>query len=93
MPVNIYRVTRDGQENESVAWLCDDSWRLPEQAEALETWLTENRSTLKPARYVADIGFTPREDASGGGTAITPDMMRTMAGLGMSLFLSEYPAD
>ena len=39
------------------------------------------------------IGFTPREDALGGGAAIAPEMMRTMAELGMSLFLSEYPAD
>jgi len=93
MPVNIYRVTPEGQKNERIAWLCDDNWRLPDQAEALETWLAENRATLKPDEYVADIGFMPRDGALGGGAAISPEMMRTMADLGMSLFLSEYPGD
>ena len=89
--MNIYRVTPEGQKNERLAWLCDDNWRLPDQAEALEAWLAANRATLKPDEYVADIGFTQREDALGGGAAISPEMMRTMADLGMSLFLSEYP--
>ncbi len=91
MPVNIYRVTPEGQKNQHIAWLCDDNWRLPDQVEALEAWLAENRAGLKPEDYVADIGFTPREDALGGGAAISPNMMRTMADLGISLFLSEYP--
>lgn len=93
MPINIYRVTPEGQKNERIAWLCDGNWRLPDQAEALEAWLLEHCGTLKPDEYVADIGFAIREDASGGGAAILPEMMRTMADLGMSLFLSEYPSD
>jgi hypothetical protein len=93
MPVNIYRVTPEGQKNERIARLCDDNWRLPDQAEALEAWLAENHASLKPDEYVADIGFTIREDACGGGAAISPQMMRTMADLGMSLFLSEYQDD
>ncbi|MBA4149254.1 MAG: hypothetical protein H0X66_14160 [Verrucomicrobia bacterium] len=92
MPVNIYRVTPEGQENERIAWLCDDNWRLRDQAEALEAWLIENRDTLRPDNYVADIGFAPREDASGGGAALSHEMMRAMADFGISLFLSEYPA-
>jgi hypothetical protein len=90
MPVNICRVTPKGQKNERIAWLCDGNWRLPDQAEALKAWLAEHSAGLKPADYVADIGFKLREDASGGGAAISPEMMRTMAELGMSLFLSEY---
>jgi hypothetical protein len=90
MPVAIYRVTPKGQKNESIAWLCDGNWRLPDQADALEAWLAKNGRTLKPDEYVADIGFKLREDASGGGAAISPEMMRTMADVGMSLFLSEY---
>lgn len=90
MPVSIYRVTPKGQKNESIAWLCDGNWRLPDQGEALEAWLAENQALLKPDEYVADIGFKLREDASGGGAAISPEMMRTMADMGMSLFLSEY---
>ena len=91
MPVSVYRITPESQKNERIAWLCDDNWRLPDQAEALEAWLMENRATLKPGDYVADIGFTLRKDASGGGAAISPEIMRTMADIGMSLFLSEYP--
>ena len=87
MPINIYS---QDDSRDKVAWLCDDNWRLPDQAEALEAWLTDNCAKLQPGRYIADIGFTPREDASGGGAAISPEMMRTMADLGMSLFLSEY---
>jgi hypothetical protein len=91
MPVTIYRITPEGQKNETIVWLCDDNWRLPEQAEALEAWLSESRGTLQPDHYIADIGFTPREDALGGGATISPEMMRTMSDLGISLFLSEYP--
>ena len=91
MPISIRRITPQGEDNKIVAWLCDESWRLPDQAEALETWLTENYTLLEPAVYIADIGFCPREDACGGGAAISPEMMRMMADLGMSLFLSEYP--
>ncbi len=93
MPVNIYRVMPAGQNNERVAWLCDGIWQLPEQAEALVVWLRENHSILQPDAYVADIGFSPREDALGGGAALPPEMLRTMADLGMSLFLSEYQND
>ena len=70
MPVSITRVTREGQKNERIARLCDGNWRLPDQAEALEAWLAEHSATLRPDDYVADIGFTLREDASGGGAAI-----------------------
>lgn len=91
MPVNIYRVATEDQQHERIAWLCDGNWRLPDQAEALKFWLTEHSSSLEPGVYIADIGFAPREDALGGGAAISPEMLRTMADLGMSLFLSEYP--
>ena len=89
MPINIY------SENtpDKLAYLCDGNWRLPDQVEALEAWLKENASKIKSGEYVADIGFTLREDASGGGATILPEMMRTMADLGMSLFLSEYPRE
>ena len=88
MPINIYR---DDDPRERVAWLCDGNWRLPDQAEFLEAWLIEMSDKLKPGSYIADIGFSPREDALGGGAALSPQMMRTMADLGMSLFMSEYP--
>jgi hypothetical protein len=34
-----------------------------------------------------------RPEASGGGAAIAPEMLRIMADLGMSLYLSEYPSE
>jgi hypothetical protein len=89
MPINIY----SEKTPEKLAYLCDSNWRLPDQVEALETWLKENRNRIKSGQYVADIGFTSRADASGGGAAISPEMMRMMADLGMSLFLSEYPGE
>jgi hypothetical protein len=89
MPINIYSETTP----EKLAYLCDRNWRLPDQVEALEIWLKENRSKVKSGQSVADIGFTLRKGASGGGAAISPEMMRTMADLGISLFLSEYPGE
>jgi hypothetical protein len=91
MPINIY--SQDSDLADQLAWLCDDNWRLPDQVDALEAWLNQNKSRIPPGHYVADIGFTLRPDASGGGAALSPEMMRTMADLGMSLFLSEYPGD
>jgi hypothetical protein len=89
MPINIYCAD---DSRERVAWLCDDNWRLRDQAEVLEAWLIEKGGTLKPGRYIADIGFRPREDAMGGGAAISPKMMQAMADLGITLWLSEYPS-
>jgi hypothetical protein len=90
MPVNIYRVTPDGQKNERVAWLCGGEWELTPQSEALAAWLQGEGSRLEPARYVADIGFSWRRDACAGGPAFSPATLRQMAELGMSLFISEY---
>ena len=89
MPITIYS---DDDSRKKIAWLCDDNWRLPDQVSALEAWLDQNRTTIKSGRYTADIGFSTREDSLGGGAAISPEMMRIMADLGISLFLSEYPS-
>lgn len=89
MPINIY----SEDTPEKLGYLCDGNWRLPDQVEKLDSWLKENRAKIKPGRYIADIGFTMREDASGGGAAMSPEMMRVMADIGMSLFLSEYPGE
>jgi len=90
MPVNIYRVTPDGQENEPIAWLCDDEWRLTPQSEALTAWLQAEGAKLQPDCYVANIGFHWRRDALSGGPAFSPETLRQMADLGMSLYISEY---
>jgi hypothetical protein len=87
MPINIYS---DDDSREKIALLCGDNWRLPDQVSELEMWLNENKM-MKPGRYIADIGFSIREDARGGGGVISSEMMRIMADLGISVFLSEYP--
>lgn len=91
MPINIFRVTPEGQKNEEVAWLCDNSWRLPDQGKALVAWLAEYAVKLPAGDYAADIGFAPREDALGGGAAFPPEALQQMAAVGMTLYLSEYP--
>ena len=93
MPVNIYKNIVDG-EPEDIAWLCDGSWDLCEQMEALESWLKVEGQRLKPGDYVADVGISVRTgaDAGGGGAAFPPDAMRVMADIEMHLFLSEYPS-
>lgn len=90
MPINIYRVTPEGQKNEPVAWLCDDEWRLTPQSEALSAWLCTDAAKLEPGRYVANIGFCWRRDASSGGPAFASETLRRMGDLGMSLYISEY---
>jgi hypothetical protein len=89
MPISIYS---DDDSRAEVAWLCDDDWSLRSQVSALDTWLSQPKPTLAAARYIADIGFCPRSDATGGGAAVSPQMMRRMVDLGITLFLSEYPA-
>jgi hypothetical protein len=87
MPIVTYRTK---QPSEKLACLCDDSWELPIQISELEKWLDENKNKITPDDYVADIGFTQRNDASGGGAAISPESMGIMAKYGMWLYLSEY---
>lgn len=90
MPITIYRKKSPPEE---LAYLCNGCWDLPALVPALDEWLEENKKKVEPGEYVADIGFTPRSDAGGGGSALSPESMQTMAVLGIWLFLSEYPAD
>ena len=87
MPIVIYS---EGKSGERLASLCAEEWELPKLVPVLESWLAENHPRIKRGRYVADIGFAVREDAGGGGSALSPESMRLMADCGMSLFLSEY---
>jgi hypothetical protein len=87
MPINIY----NKQNIEPIAWLCDKDWELPSQAYELERWLLENENIVPPGSYIADIDFDIRKDASGGGAALSIEMMAIMVKLGIELFLSEYP--
>ncbi|MEQ1764330.1 MAG: hypothetical protein ABL984_14460 [Pyrinomonadaceae bacterium] len=90
MPINIYR---DVDEKQEVAWLCDDSWELPVQIDALSSWIGQQASELNDGPYVADIGFSVRSEASGGGAVLEPGIMKLLAEADVSIFLSEYAGD
>lgn len=90
MPIIIYP---EDDPKDQVALLCDGNWNLTTQVSALEAWLDGNKGKMKSGRYIADLGFCVRKDALGGGAVISPEMMRNMTDLGISLWLSEYPSD
>ena len=87
MAINIYE---DNEEHTKIAWLCDNEWELPDQIHALEEWLKDNQGKLKKGNYIADLGFSARKGATGGGPVISTDMMQLMINLGIDLYLSEY---
>ena len=93
MPINIidYSNAKEGEKGLALETLCDDEWEMPSQIEALEKWLIKNKSNLPNGSYVADIGFSPRPGALGGGAVLTTQAMEIMVAIGMELFLSEYP--
>lgn len=91
MPISIRRVSPQGEENRSLAWLGDGEWNLPPLIDLLESWIDANAPTLPSGEYVADLGFCWRKDAGGGGSALSSDVLMKMGAAGFSLFLSEYP--
>jgi hypothetical protein len=88
MPINIY--SQNSDDTDQVAWLCDDEWELPGQVDELERWLKANQHKLSRGKYVADIGFQIRKDATGGGGVISTEMIGILNDLGMEIYLSEY---
>ena len=94
MPINLIDHTNseEGDKGVDLGGLCEGKWEMPEQIEALEKWLKENKDKLKPGKYIADLGYSPREGALGGGTVLTTEAMQIMVNIGMDLYLSEYPA-
>ena len=88
MPINIY-IEESGDKLE---WLCDEDWDLPTQIDALETWLMIKGKNLEPNKYVADIGFDIRKDATGGGAVLNSESMTIMGKIGMDIYFSEYPS-
>ncbi len=93
MPINLIDKTNsnEGEKGVDLGGLCEGKWEMPEQIEALEKWLKDNKNKLKPGKYIADIGYSPREGACGGGSVLTTEAMEIMVKMGMDLYLSEYP--
>ena len=91
MPVVIRRVVDDRFENYSE--IAPGSWDLRTQIEALEEWLSTNPDELDPSnQWVADVGFTVRLDATGGGPPISRKLMEMCVTSNLEIYLSEYGA-
>jgi len=85
----IRKVTDGNSEN--YVRLAEESWDLPELFKIFENWLTEHADNLPSGhQWIADIGFTPREGANGGGPILSVQLMKKCTDLGMSIYLSEY---
>ncbi|MBB1387410.1 hypothetical protein H5119_18045 [Pseudoalteromonas sp. SG45-5] len=78
------------ESNKQVAHLAKEYWDLPTQITELEDWLFQNHFNLSPSKYIADVGFSIRENACGGGAILSPEAMTIMGVLGIKLYLSEY---
>ena len=89
MPITIFRQLAGAQSNERYAWLCDDIWELPTQLRALAAWLSQQED-LEPGDYAADIGYSVREGATGGGEKMSREMISDLHRLGMEVHFSEY---
>jgi len=86
MPINIYI-----EESASMLdWLCDENCELPNQIYALEKWLINKGQYLEPSNYIADIRFSIRKDAAGGGAALSSECMAIIVMIGMNVYFSEY---
>ncbi|MEM1181475.1 MAG: hypothetical protein AAGM22_24235 [Acidobacteriota bacterium] len=93
MPTHIYELTPDDRENETLAFLeGEDDWCLSTQIGWLRRWLREHRE-LPKGRYVADIGYSVRKGAYGGGEILTVEMLELLLAVGMEIYFSEYASD
>ena len=86
MSINIYKATNF----ENLETLCDKVYDLPTQIAALEKWLDLEGRNLPEGKYVVDIGFGMRQDATGGGGVLNAHAMKIMGQIGMDMYLSEY---
>ncbi len=89
MPINIY----NSKTEKKLDWICDEIWDLATQIPELKNWIIENKDKLKGDSFVADIGFTVRKNAVGGGAVIESDFMKALGEIGMDIYLSEYLPD
>jgi len=93
VPINLidFSNSKEGEKGVPIGHLCEDEWEIPKQITALEDWLNQNMGKIQKGHYVADLGYSPREGALGGGVALSTETMEMMVSIGMELFLSEYP--
>ena len=89
MPIKIYEASNPDNE---IAWLANDEWEMPAQISALRNWLANEANKLSSEKHIADLGYSPRKNAAGGGEVIDIEMMESMVRLRIELHLSEYPS-
>lgn len=89
MPVVVRKSVGDNFENHLD--LAREEWYLPQQIAVLEEWLQANEGALDPSfAWVADVGFTGRPDASGGGPILSRAFMERCVRANLEIWLSEY---
>lgn len=92
MPTHIYCDIDEDNPFDTVAGFDGgaDAWDLPTQIHELERWLSIHLKELDQGSYVADIGFTLREGASGGGAVMSKNLIAMPHEVGMEVYFSEY---
>lgn len=92
MPTHIYCDIDEDNPFDTVGGFGEGegAWDLSSQIDELERWLIDHREDLDKGSYVADIGFTVRKDASGGGAAMSKNLIAMLHEVGMEVYLSEY---
>ena len=80
----------NGKRN-GVLQLGKESWDLPELFKLFESWLlSEDLDIDTNFDWIADIGFSPREGANGGGPIVSQEIMKACIANNISIYLSEY---
>ncbi|MGE9294033.1 MAG: hypothetical protein ACQKBW_10505 [Puniceicoccales bacterium] len=59
----------------------------------LADWLEKHRGQLGKEKKIADIGFCHRNDAAGGGDALSVELMKLCVEVDLDIYLSEYGFD
>ena len=80
-----------GDTRENYLKLGEEDWDLRSLFQRFENWLREVDGTLPEATlWIADIGFMPREAASGGGPIISRRLLSLCLRNNVEIYLSEY---
>ena len=88
MPIHIYENTSD--ELQTIGECSYEEWDLSTQIDDLKKWLDSSHQNISKGKYIADIGFTARTFATGGGGVISMEIIYLLNNLGMKIHLSEY---
>lgn len=90
MPVQIYCSSDEENPFDPVGSVAESDWDLPVQIDELEQWLSMHCKELTKGSYIADIGFTMREDACGGGAVMSKSLITMLHEIDMEVYFSEY---